>query len=835
MHCRLLFVVSLASCLLLFSPLQAADPTVVVFPRQALFLAGAGSGGRAPLPVDPLVAKLVAGMWVPPKAGDSFAEPNGRSSQWEKLDGDANGRFVLPARHRGYVYFPVHSPKEQVLLLASAGHSIVMINGEPHAGDPYEYGYVRLPVQLHQGRNDLLFRVERGGRLQVGWVTPRVPVSFDLADLTLPDVIQGQAVQTLGAVIIINATAEPQAHLYLSASHVGSEPAVTGLPPLPPLSMRKVGFHIKGPAPKVEKEYPVKLRLLTIPEGAKIVQDSSQRLDEAEIKLAVRQAGEMHKRTFVSNIDGSVQYYAIVPAKREASGDPPGLVLSLHGAAVEASGQAACYAPRTWAHIVAPTNRRPYGFDWEDWGRLDALEVLDRVQEELHTDRRHTYLTGHSMGGHGTWHLGVTFPDRFAAIGPSAGWVSFWSYAGGPPRNASSPLGELLERPALGGDTLALAKNLVGMGVYVLHGDKDDNVPVDQARTMRAALAPWHPDFVYHEQPGAGHWWGNPCVDWPPMLDFLARHVLPEPAAIRRVDFTTANPGVSSRCHWATIEAQIHALRLSHIQIEADNAHRRFVGTTDNVARLAIDVGHLSPGAPITVELDDQVLPALTWPAGPKRLWLMRTGGHWRASDRPSPAHKGPARNGPFKEAFRNRMQLVYSTHGTPEENAWSQVRARFDAEQFWYRGNGSIDVLSDTEFVRQPEPERNVIVYGHRESNGAWNLLLGASPVQVERGRVRVGTHQDRGEDLACLFVRPRPGSDRALVGVVSGTGLAGLRTTDCFRIFLSGVEYPDCLVVSSAVLERGTDGVRGAGFFGNDWGVDTGEFVWHAAGPRP
>ena len=33
-------------------------------------------------------------------------------------------------------------------------------------------------------------------------------------------------------------------------------------------------------------------------------------------------------------------------------------------------------------------------------------------------------IFGHSMGGHGTWNIGVTFPDRFAAIGPSAGWIS---------------------------------------------------------------------------------------------------------------------------------------------------------------------------------------------------------------------------------------------------------------------------------------------------------------------------------------------------------------------------------------------------------------------------
>src|SRR5262249_59471537 len=120
--------------------------------------------------------------------------------------------------------------------------------------------------------------------------------------------------------------------------------------------------------------------------------------------------GQTHKRAFRSAIDGSVQYYSWVPAQPAPNGDgKAALVLTLHGAAVEATGQAACFAPKPGVHVVAPTNRRPFGFDWEDWGRLDALEVLDLTQEQLGTDRRRTYLTGHSMGGHGTWHLGVTY------------------------------------------------------------------------------------------------------------------------------------------------------------------------------------------------------------------------------------------------------------------------------------------------------------------------------------------------------------------------------------------------------------------------------------------
>ena len=60
-------------------------------------------------------------------------------------------------------------------------------------------------------------------------------------------------------------------------------------------------------------------------------------------------------------------------------------------------------------------------------------------------------------------------------------------------------------------------------------------------------------------------------------------------------------------------------------------------------------------------------------------------------------------------------------------------------------------------------------------ESNAAWPVLLSKSPVQVRRGQVQIGKRTISGDDLACLFLQPRPGSDRAAVGVVAGSGSAG------------------------------------------------------------
>ncbi|MGC8642679.1 MAG: alpha/beta hydrolase, partial [Isosphaeraceae bacterium] len=295
------------------------------------------------------------------------------------------------------------------------------------------------------------------------------------------------------------------------------------------------------------------------------------------------------------------------------------------------------------------------------------------------------------------------------------------------------------------------------------------------------------------------------------------------------VHFTTMSPGISSRMAWATIEAQVKCLAPSSIQLSLDPKARRISGTTNNVARLALDLG------PIDVELDGQTLRGIKPPAGQgsKRVWLRRKGKTWSAdSEPPAPRLKGPHRSGPFKDAFRHRFVLVYGTKGTPAENDGARCRARLDAEVFWYRGNGSVDVVPDTAFLdpaRQAEfQDRGVILYGHAESNAAWPVLLAKCPVQVRRGKVSVGTRTLEGDDLACLFIYPRSDSDKASVGVVAGSGLTGLRLTERLPYFVSGVAYPDCAVFSAKRLKEDAPGLRVAGFFGVDWSVDAGEFAW-------
>lgn len=815
---RLLAVVAVV-----LSAVGAAAQDVLPLPDKAWVIGPIGRAGRNAIVQDALMHQIVTGTWRPPTEGATVARASGGERAWKQITLPANGSVGGDEMAGGYLYLCIKSPSERVAILEASGHSMAILNGDPRGGDPYGFGWLKAPVQLKQGDNHLLLQGARG-QVRVALRSPAAPAYVDGADPTLPDLVAGKRGKHLGAALVINATDHWLRGAVLRASGAGLSSTQHAVPPVPPFSSRKVPFDIawNGSGSGSVK---VSVRLEGGPKPSV----------PCEFGLRVRTPAQTRKITFVSEIDGSVQYYALNPSTPQPARSNPrqALVLSLHGASVEGLGQADSYASKTWANLAAPTNRRPYGFDWEEWGRLDAMEVLRLATSEVKPDPSRIYLTGHSMGGHGTWINGVTYPDRFAAIAPSAGWVSFVSYGGGSRFYNPSPVEEMLRRASAEGDTLALATNLRDLGVYILHGDADDNVPVTEARRMAQELSGFHKDYTLYEQPGAGHWWGaasDPgagCVDWPAIFDLFARRSIPAAETVRSVDFTTMNPETSSRMRWLTIEQAQRQMLPARARIRRDPAVRRFVGTTENIRRMTLDLGGMAPGEKVTLDLDggkQEVVVA----AGAAVLALEKGPGGWSQAG-PLPADaKGPARCGPFRHAWNHRFVLVYGTKGTAEENAWAFARARFDVETWWYRGNGAVDMMPDTEFRADRDRDRSVVLYGNADTNAAWPALLAASPMQVRRGSAALEGRTWSGEELACLFMRPRPGSAVASVAVVGGTGLAGMRLTGRAPIFVSGAGLPDLLLWSAESLLKGVAGVRAAGFFGNDWSVGGGEFAY-------
>lgn len=823
--------------------------------REGLFLHAYTTGIG---PTDPVIQRIVEGKKIEAAQGKTVTFQNGKTKKWIRRTADSEGWFRGEYLHIGYGLFTVHSSRDRVALLEQMGNDYAFINGVPRQGNKYatqdtwpswspSYNFSIVPIRLKKGDNQLLFVCKRSVlKVKIQDIGPEV--LFNVRRPIVPNFLVGEPVDYYAAVTVINATDKPLVDAYIRAYNDSGCYAETQVPLIQPMSIRKVGFKLVGRAPSSAGETTMKLALLN---GSG---ESAKEIAHSQIRIKIVPPTATHDVTFISSIDGSVQYYAIVPPRGRTNCEKKALFFSLHGAGVIATNMANSYYPKTWGYIVCPTNGGPYGYDWENMGRLDALQVLHIVKSKYNIDPNRVYLTGHSMGGHGTWVTGAEYPDQFAAIGASAGWISWWTYVFHDD-TAVNPMTKILVRSMNPVNPYLLDKNYKQFGVYVIQGSEDNNVPISASLDMTDTLSKFHKDFVFHEEMGVGHWWslndqaGTDCVDWPPMFDFFARHVRPGEDRIEEIDFTTADPGVSAKDYWLTICSQQKQLDPSRVKVRFIPSRNRFVGTTKNVKILSFDLNIANKMEPFRIDLDGTRLDSVSVPPYAKKLWLKREGAKWAVTTAPSPYNKGPVRYGTFKDAFRNDVIFVYGTHGTHSENEWAFDQARFDAEFLWYQGGASVQMVSDVEFNPSQDPDRNVVLYGNENTNSAWNEVLGKSPVIVTQGRLTFGKKVFRGGGYACFMVRPRKGSAIASVGIISGTGAEGMRLAYIVPYLQPWFSLPDLTILNTSVFSRklekadedgflgqknggqvgfgGVGGIKVAGFFGLDWSLEHGEFV--------
>lgn len=782
--------------------------------RQGYFLPVTAPSGYLFTTSDGLGWEIATGKFKAPSANDLTATNYGRTReavQWTPIEADSTGKFANRALRRAYVFTEYKADKPQIALLESSGNTRTFINGMPHEGDHYDFAYTLIPFRMQKGMNEFIFTPGRFGRVEAKLIIPSKPVMLTKRDMTLPDIINGEG-EKWAAIRIVNAQEKALTGLKIQCTLENGESATLTTDDVMPMMVRKVKFRIPGATSSKKGET----------KATVILQDKSgKEIDRTEISLQQKDASSIHERTFISDVDGSVQYYSVNPSTTQ--GDNQALFLSVHGASVEARNQARAYVPKDWGHIIAPTNRRPFGFNWEEWGRIDAMEVLAEAEKVFKTDPAHTYLTGHSMGGHGTWFLGVTYPDRFAAIAPCASYPDIAKYSR--PNADAANVGEkhfpMICQAANAGRVLDLRKNFLQSGIYILHGDSDNVVPIEQVRRMREILGTFHPDFCYYEYPGGSHWYSNESVDWKPIFDYFRWHSVPSADKVKQLEFHTASPAISAKDYWVTINQQDTAYDFSSVSFkQTDNG---ISGTTSNVASLTFDFPALKLPAEASITIDNETIPV----DGTRPAVLKKVSGKWSLVEEIPVTEKYPSRYGGFKQAFDNRVVFVYATGGNKEENTWYQNKARFDAETFLYRGNGSIDVIADKDFIPSAYADRNVVLYGNASNNKAWNKLLKNAPIQVLKGEIRMGDKVLKGNDLGTYFVYPRPDSPTASVGVVAGTGIEGMKATYP-NDYISGITgFPDLLIFNVDMLKEGIHGIQVSGFFGNDWSVEDGCFI--------
>lgn len=139
----------------------------------------------------------------------------------------------------------------------------------------------------------------------------------------------------------------------------------------------------------------------------------------------------------------------------------------------------------------------------ERWSNDVLLALLDEVTKKYKVDTKRIYLTGLSMGGFGTWSLGLTHPEKFAAISPICG----------------------------GGDVLPIlladpkkVRALKSLPVWAFHGGKDDVVKPAESERMIEALKKIGNDAKLKVYQDAGHDSWTATYNNPELYDWFLKH-----------------------------------------------------------------------------------------------------------------------------------------------------------------------------------------------------------------------------------------------------------------------------------------------------------------------
>lgn len=201
------------------------------------------------------------------------------------------------------------------------------------------------------------------------------------------------------------------------------------------------------------------------------------------LALAGFQQGGVQAGSFDGKITKRVQlnYLSYVPEDYSTTNKKFPLILFLHGSG-ERGSDLQVVKKHGPIRLVSEGRKLPFVIiapqcpDRRGWDADELIGLLNDVEKKFRIDRSREYLTGLSMGGYGTWALLAAQPNRFAAAAPICG--------GGDPKS----VGTFAKVP-----------------LWVVHGDKDPAVNIQQSIDMVEALKNVGAKPIFTVIPGGGH------------------------------------------------------------------------------------------------------------------------------------------------------------------------------------------------------------------------------------------------------------------------------------------------------------------------------------------
>lgn len=488
-------------------------------------------------------------------------------------------------------------------------------------------------------------------------------------------------------------------------------------------------------------------------------------------------------RAYRSPIDGSFQPYAIT-LPSDFDKDPKKLYrldVVLHGRDSSLNEVKFVHryhdkpAPKDQDFVsVAVYGRGNNAYRWA--GEKDVIDaMLDfevRTKVPIDSDRR--VLRGFSMGGAGTWHIGLRRSFLWCVIGPGAGFTTTHGYVKGLP----AQLPPYQEKCLHIYDAVDYAENAFNIPVVAYSGEKDaqkaaaDNIE----KRLRELKIP----MTHLVAPGLAHQFPP---EWQKKAEAeYARHVVKgrnrSPKRVRFVTYTLASSG----CHWVWIEGLDRHYERTFVDAEQSD-EGGFTVRTENVRVLKLNLPAGMP-RPLPIHIDGQdvrVAPALIGKDETLKelfVFLERHNGRWAAVSAEQLAAERKRRlqkvglNGPIDDAFTRRFLCVPGT-GKPWHET-TQKYAEGNLERFSYEWNkflrGDLPIKNDRDVTAQDIQRNHLILFGDPASNSLIAKVLDKLPLKWTMESITFAGKTVPADNHVPVLIFPNPLNPKRYVVLNSG-----------------------------------------------------------------
>jgi hypothetical protein len=499
--------------------------------------------------------------------------------------------------------------------------------------------------------------------------------------------------------------------------------------------------------------------------------------------------GKWVVRGYRSSVDGSVQPYAVLFPHdyREDFRKRYRLEIVLHGrdsslteAKFIATHQGA--APKDLDHVrLEVYGRGNNAYRWA--GETDVWDARRDVFRYEHAliDMDRTVLRGFSMGGAGTWHIGLHNPSAFRAIGPGAGFTTTHGYVANLPKE----LPDYQEKCLRIYDAVDYAENVFNVPVVAYSGALDpQKQAADNIENALKSFKEPH-KFTHLVAPGLAH---QMPKEWQDKAEAELRKYAEMELVCARVRFVTYTPNYA-RVHWLSISAL--EKQYERALVDGTRGEKGDTIKTSNVRILRIE-WDLIPAKVSTVAAHDVTIDGQTFkkvepylaysqfgPINTPVVEFEKRDGRWviaRGVAKEDPPAGKPIKRtsvcGPIDDAFCSAFMVV-----KPEGRGFSPLGDRYSSaavDQFaalwdkYFRGKLPFEKAT----YQRPKGGNipHLVLFGDPESNPLIAKVLPKLPITWTKEKLVVNGVEYDPKTHVPVLIYPNPLNPRRYVVINSG-----------------------------------------------------------------